>query len=211
MGKFGGGQFSFSFQINTEGRLLRGVRNPPPAGKGGGGQSGNAPSPSPASTPPAPSRVGRVHPVSQAQHCEESPRERERKPALAAPEARCVELAPNRAGRTQRTSHFPHRWKSLPLRIVPAVARGSGEVAPVQEKLPIRTCRRILSVLPSGAPGRFAPPDPWLSPGGSSTATRTALGLRAQKRATVCQSQPLPRLSLSLPPPTQEVSVLLEQ
>lgn len=70
---------------------------------------------------------------------------------------------------------------------------------------PSRLAVGYCCVLPSGAPGHFVSLDPRLGPGGSAIATHTALGLRAQKRATVCQSQPLLRLSLSLPPPTQEV------
>lgn len=81
----------------------------------------------------------------------------------------------------------------------------------MQEKLPISACTRLLYVLPSGAPGHFVSLGPRLNPEGSATATRTALGLCAQKRTTACQSQPLLRLSLWLPPPTQQVSALLEQ
>lgn len=84
-------------------------------------------------------------------------------------------------------------------------------MAPVLEKLPNPVCSRVLCVLPSGVPEHFASLGQRLGPRGSAITTRTTLGLCAQKRAATYQSQPLLRFSLSLPPPTQEVSVLLEQ
>lgn len=162
------------------------------------------------SRPPGQSGVGRVHPLSQAGRCEESPGRGRGSRAFPSGSASAL-CAAGSQPTEPRESHCPRLWKSLPLRLIPLMARGPREIAPVQEKLPNPVCSMVQCVRPSGVPGHLDPMGPRLDPKDSAIATRTSLALCAQKRATARKAQPPLRFSLQLPPPTQEVSVLLEQ
>lgn len=104
--------------------------------------------------------VGRVHPISQAGRCEESPGRRRGSRAFPSGSALC---AAGSEPTEPREPHCPRLWKSMPLQLIPLMARGPREITPAQEKLPNPVCSRVQCVCPNGVPGHLDPMGPrWI-------------------------------------------------